>query len=524
MSGTSKSAKLLAGVLVALLAVSMVTSCAPPAAEAPTAEPLIIGTTDSVTDLDPAETYDFHTWEIFHNTADTLLTYVAGTTNLQPGLAEAMPEVSDDGLEYTFKLREGLVFPDGTACNAEAVKWSIDRVFTIQGDPNWLVTSFVDHVEVVDDLTVKFVLQAPVGYFPLLVATTPYTPVSPECYPEAEIDSDSTCGGVGPYKITNWERDIEIELEQNEDYYGTAPAWPNIIVKYFEDSTTMRLALENGEIDVAWKTLSPTDYPELEGNADLSVIEGPGAYIRYLCFNVTSPPVDDPLVRQAIAAAIDRATITDRVFVGTHAPLYSMVPNGMWSHIDAFKEVYGERDLDMAKDLLGQAGYSEDNPLVIDLWYPPQHYGPTEADVAAVIKESLEETGMIQATLQYAEWATYTDYMTEGTMPFFTLGWYPDYLDPDNYTWSWGHSEASDDMGIFYSSATMDAILEEAQITTPLQGDERKAMYEEAQMLWTEDVPTIPFTQGQLLVVTQANVTGVKLDPTMFLHYFLLAK
>lgn len=524
MSGTSKWARLLAGILVALMAVSMVTSCAAPAAEVPTAEPLIIGTTDSVTDLDPAETYDFHTWEIFHNTADTLLTYVAGTTNLQPGLAEAMPEVSADGLEYTFKLREGLVFPDGTPCNAEAVKWSIDRVFTIQGDPNWLVTSFVDHVEVVDDLTVKFVLQAPVGYFPLLVATTPYTPVSPECYPEAEIDSDSTCGGIGPYKITSWERDIEIDLEQNEGYYGTAPAWPNIIVKYFEDSTTMRLALVNGEIDVAWKTLSPTDYPELEGNADLSVIEGPGAYIRYLCFNVTSPPVDDPLVRQAIAAAIDRATITDRVFVGTHAPLYSMVPNGMWSHIDAFKEVYGERNLDMAKDLLGQAGYSEDSPLVLDLWYPPQHYGPTESDVAAVIKESLEETGMIQVTLQYADWATYTDYMTEGTMPFFTLGWYPDYLDPDNYTWSWGHSEASDDMGIFYSSATMDAILEEAQITTPLQGDERKAMYEEAQMLWTEDVPTIPFTQGQLLVVTQANVTGVELDPTMFLHYFLLAK
>jgi peptide/nickel transport system substrate-binding protein len=127
MSGTSRSAKLLAGVLVALLAVSMATSCAPPAAEAPTAEPLIIGTTDSVTDLDPAETYDFHTWEIFHNTADTLLTYVAGTTNLQPGLAEAMPEVSADGLEYTFKLREGLVFPDGTPCDAEAVKWSIDR-------------------------------------------------------------------------------------------------------------------------------------------------------------------------------------------------------------------------------------------------------------------------------------------------------------------------------------------------------------------------------------------------------------
>jgi peptide/nickel transport system substrate-binding protein len=510
--------------MLAVLVMSTIPSCATPAPSTPEKEALIIGTTDHVTDLDPAETYDFHTWEVFHNTADTLLTYVAGTTDLQPGLAEAMPEVSEDGLEYTFKLRDGLVFPDGTPCDAEAVKWSIDRVFTIQGDPNWLVTSFVDHVEVVDDLTVKFVLQNAVGFFPYLVATTPYTPVSPECYPEAEIASDSTCGGIGHYKITKWERDVELDLDQYDNYYGDAPAWPKIIVKYFADSTTMRLALENGEIDVAWKTLQPTDYPDLRQNANMKVIEGPGAYIRYLCFNVTTPPFDDVKVRQAIAAAVDRNAITERVFAGTLGPLYSMVANGMFSHIDAFKDKYGERDLDMAKSLLEEAGYSADNPLVIDLWYPPEHYGPTEADMAAVIKESLEETGMIQVTLQYAEWATYQNYQSEGSMPFFTLGWYPDYLDPDNYTSPWGSSAASDDMGIFYNNPEMDRLLQEGQVTTPADGDARKAIYEQAQRLWAEDVPTIPLAQGKLIVVTQANVTGVTLDPTMFLHYFTLAK
>jgi peptide/nickel transport system substrate-binding protein len=522
--GNSKWAKIAGIMMVAVLAISLATSCAappaPPAPPEPPAAPLIIGTTDSVTDLDPANAYDFHTWEVFESVMDPLLTYVPGTTDLQPGLAEAMPEVSADGLEYTFTLREGLVFPDGEPVDANAVKWSIDRVFALEGDPNWLVTSFVDHVEVVDDLTVKFVLSSAVPYFPLLAATQPYTPVSPECYPEGEIAADSTCSGHGHFKITRWERDIEMELEQNEDYYGTAPAWPNIIIKYFEDATTMRLALENGEIDVAWKTLAPTDYPELEANPDLVVTEGPGAYIRYICFNVTTPPFDQAEVRQAIAAAIDRELIAERVYLGTHGPLYSMVPMGMWSHIDAF----AERDLDTAKSLLEGAGYSEDDPLVMDLWYPPEHYGPTEADVAAVLKESLEETGMIEVTLQYAEWATYIDNMGAGVMPVFTLGWYPDYLDPDNYTWSWGHSEASDDMGIFYESAEMDAILEAGQVTTPLTGDERLQLYHDAQELWTEDVPTIPFTQGQLLVVTQSNVTGVTLDPTMFLHYFLLAK
>lgn len=488
------------------------------------AEPLIIGTTDSVTQLDPAQTYDFHTWEIFHNTADTLLTYVAGTTDLQPGLAEDMPEVSEDGLEYTFKLREGLKFTDGTPLNAEAVKWSIDRIGVIAGDPNWLVTSFVDSVEVVDELTVKFKLLNAVPYFPLLVATTPYTPISSKAYPESEIDPDNTSAGIGPYKITKWNRDVEMVLEANPDYYGTSPAYKNVIVKYFADSTTMRLALENKEIDIAWKTLEPVDYEDLEKNPDLTVIEGPGAYIRYICFNTTTDPYTDVKVREAVAAAIDRNKISDVVFMGTHAPLYSMVPMGMWSHIDAFKDEYGERGLEKAISLLEDAGYSEDNPLETDLWFTTDHYGPTEDEVAAIFKDSLEETGIFKVTLQSAEWATYVEYFGEGTMPLFLLGWYPDYLDPDNYTWSWGHTEASDDMGIFYSNPEMDELLEKGQVATPLRGDERKTIYEDAQRLWAKECPTIPFTQGQLLVVAQKNVSGIKLDPTMFLHYFLLTK
>lgn len=129
---------------------------------------------------------------------------------------------------------------------------------------------------------------------------------------------------------------------------------------------------------------------------------------------------------------------------------------------------------------------------------------------------------MIQVNLQSAEWATYTDYFGPGTMPVFLLGWYPDYLDPDNYTWSFAQSDASDDLGIFYSNLEMDALLEEAQIETDMA--KREDLYKQVQELWAEEAPTIPFTQGTLLAVTQKNVTGVKLDPTMFLHYFLLSK
>jgi len=486
--------------------------------EAVAVEPLIIGTTDSVTDLDPAETYDFHTWEIFYNVAGGLLTYIPGTTELRPQLAADFPTVSDDGLEWTFKLRPGMKFPDGTPVDAHAVKWSLDRVVRLEGDPNWLVSAFLEEAVVVDDLTIKIKLQNPVGFFPYLTAVTPWMPVSPNCYPEDGFDSDSTCSGLGPYKIARWERDVEMELVANPDYPGDPPKWPSIVVRYFADATTMRLALENGEIDIAWKTLLPTDYVDLEDNPNVRVIEGPGAYIRYICFNSTTPPFDNPKVKQAISLAIDRDDISDRVFLGTHQPLYSMVPQGMEGHIDAFPK----RDLEAAKALLAEGGYSEASPLEMDLWWTPTHYGDTEADVATVIKAALEETGMIKVTLQSAEWATYTDYFGPGTMPVFLLGWYPDYLDPDNYTWSFAHSEAADDLGLFYANETMDELLEAAQTETDM--GTRLDLYKQIQELWTTECPTIPFTQGSLYVVTQKNVTGVELAPYMQLPYFLLSK
>ncbi len=497
-----------------------ITTIVEPGEEAPArADVLIIGTTDKVTVLDPADSYDFHTWEIHHNTMDTLLHYVPGTTDLEPGLATGY-EVSDDGLEYTFTLVEGASFPDGTPFNADAVKWSYDRVVRLEGDPNWLVTSFVEDVEVVDEYTVKYILPAAVSYFPLLVATQPYSPISPTCYSEEEFDADSMCGGLGPYMITKWERDVELVLEAYDGYPGPAPATPKIIVKYYADPTTMRLAVETGEIDVAGKTLNPTDYADLEAAGELQVIEGPGAYIRYICFNVTTPPFDQAGVRQAVAYAVDRDALITTAYQGTHANLYSMVPMGMWSHIDAFPE----RDLAEAQALLEAAGYSADNKLVMDLWWTPTHYGPTEADVATILKDNLEETGLVEVNLQNTEWATYKEYQNAGSMPVFLLGWYPDYLDPDNYTWSWGHSDAADDMGIFYANDEMDALLEQGQTMTPVNSDERKALYEDAQRLWFTDPPTIPLTQGSLLVVAQPGVGGIVLDPNMLFHYFLLYK
>jgi len=484
-------------------------------------KPIILGTTDKITVLDPAKCYDFYTWEIFNNIGEGLLKYKPGTTEIVPGIAESY-EVSEDGKVYTFHLRSGLKFTDGAPLDASAVKYSIDRVMKLGLDPSWLVSAFVEKVEVVDELTVKFILKKPVSYFPSLVATVPYFPVSPKSYP-ADKMAEPLVGHYGPYKIKRWIRDVELVLEANPDYYGTPPKTKEFIIKFYKDASTLRLAVETGEIDIAWRTLKPTDILDLKARGVLTIEEVPGPYIRYLVLRCNQAPFNDVRLRRAIAAAIDRNKICDEVYKGTVEPLYSMIPKGMWSHIDAFKEEYGVRNLTLAKELLKEAGYSEENPFEFELWYTPTHYGDLEADVALVIKESLEETGMMKVTLKSAEWATYAaEYIAKGVMPIFLLGWYPDYLDPDDYTTCFLHSKWSPDLGVFYNNSKMDELLDKASVT--IDKAERAELYKEIQRLMAEEAPVIPFFQGKLFIVFWPNVRGVILDPTMLLRYYLIYK
>jgi len=489
--------------------------------EAMKPKPIIMGTTDKITVLDPAKTYDFYTWEVFNNIGEGLLKYKPGTTELELGIAESY-EVSPDGSIYTFKLRRGLKFTDGVDLNASAVKYSIDRVMRLGLDPSWLVSAFVDRVEVVDTYTVRFILKKPVSYFPALVATVPYFPVSPKSYPPDSV-AEPTVGHYGPYTIKSWVRDVELVLEANPNYRGSPPKTPVFVVKFYKDAASMRLAIEAGEIDIAWRTLRPMDVQDLKKKGVLTVEEVPGPYIRYIILRCKDKPFDDVRLRRAVAAAIDRRRIVEDVYKGTVEPLYSMIPAGMWSHIDAFKEEYGERNLELARNLLREAGYSEANPFEFELWYTPTHYGDLEADVAAVIKESLEETGMMKVTLKSAEWATYAaEYISAGVMPIFLLGWYPDYIDPDDYTTIFLHSEWCPDMGVFYSNPEMDKLLDRASMEISIE--KRTELYIEVQKLMARDAPVIPLFQGILNAAFWPNVRGVVLDPTMLLRYYLIYK
>jgi peptide/nickel transport system substrate-binding protein len=510
--------------LAALAAGLILAGCKPGGTAA--GKTLVYGTTEKVTDMDPANAYDFHTWEIFQNVYQGLMTYEPGTTTLVPGLAESYSANAKSD-EFTFKLRKNLKFSDGTALKADAIKWTIDRVTKLKGDPSWLITDFVQQVDVVDELTVKFKLKGPTAFFPALVASPPYFPLNPKVYPADKIvrNVDELVGkklvGPGPYQATSFKRDQEVVLEANKNYWGPKPNINRIVIRYFADATTMRLALEKGEVDLAFKSFNPSDIKDLAKKSDITTYKLNGPQIRYLCFETSELVFKDKRLRQAMSMLVDRQEIIDKVYLGQNTPLYTMVPVGMIYHTPSFKDVYGEKpDVAKADKLLAEAGYTAAKPLRFELWYTPSHYGDAEVNMAEVLKAQLEKSKSVKVTVKTAEWATYKDQWKKKQMPFYFLGWYPDYIDPDNYTAAFGGTEGSKGQGINFSKPEWDK-----WFTTEQNSPDpavRKQTFEQVQKAWTDEVPTLPLWQGDLYVFTKPKVKDVKIGPTLIFNYNVL--
>ena len=492
---------------------------------------VIIGTTDRVTQLEPANSYDYWTWHVLQQTTETLVTTEPGTGRIVPSLAERW-EISPDARVYTFFLRQGVRFTDGTPFNAEAVKWSFERALRLDGPEGGVgLIKGIDHIEVLDPYTVRFTLKESDATF-LSRLADPIAPsmiFSPNSMP-ADAFVNGQYAGTGPYRLVRYDPDQMVVLEAFEGYWGPKPKTDRIIEVMYADASALRAALEAGQIDVGFRTFNPEDIPSLEQDPRFTVIRGEGSLsVRYLVFNVTQKPFDDVRVRQAIALAVDRERLVEDVFGGLNTPLYSMVPKGLWSHVEAFPK----RDVAQAQQILQSLGYSASNPLRITLWYTPSHYGTTEADVAAVLKDSLEQTGLIRVDVQSLEWGTYTTRFSEGALGLFLLGWYPDFLDPDNFLAPW-LVEAPASLGTHLdksTNATDRAFYREfvrlltAAKHVPDQ-DIRADFYVQAQQKLAESAILIPLWQNNLqhLAIARRNVKGIVLDPSMNLRTWLIYK
>jgi peptide/nickel transport system substrate-binding protein len=498
---------------------------------------IVIGTTDTVqSSLDPADAYDYFAQSVIMvNIADGLVAYKPGTTDIVPALATDWT-VSPDGLTWTFNLRQGVKFADGTTFDAKVMKYSIDREFAIDEPEGPFagvgLDTLINKTVVTGPYQVQFVLNEPFSAFLAMCAFQAMWPVNPNVAPMHSIVnytgtvSTEINTNIGPYVLTGWQRtagkDIELDLQANPTYWnasGGAPLTKNIIFKIYSDSTSLNLALQSGAIDIAYRQLAPADLQSYQSNPNFKFWKGPGSFIQYLVFNTASPPFDNVAVRQAVAAAIDRSLITNTVFLGQADPLYSMIPAGMAYHEDSFKTAYGDANLAKATSLLQSAGYSTSNPLKFTLTYPTGHYTSTDG-ISSAIKQALEKTGMIQVTLASEPWANYKASTTADQLQAYIYGWYPDFVDPFDYVYPFLPPDGIGFLHTHYISPTMNGLIKTAGSTT--DASTFPATYASIQQLIATDVPMVPLFQGITTAVSNPNVHGMVLDATIWFRCYSL--
>jgi peptide/nickel transport system substrate-binding protein len=488
---------------------------------------IIHGTTDSIVSLDPAGQYDLGSFQISAQVYNTLLETPPQGNTAEPALAESCDY--DDPLTFTCTLRSGVTFSDGSEFNADDVVYSFQRNIEID-DVNGACSLLVDlapcgkwdagAVEAADPQTVVFHLQQPDGAFPLIL-TSSAAFIVPDSYPENELQPDDQIIGTGRYTLAQYRPGEQAVLEANPDFWGDSPLNDRVIVQYFDKSSALKLALEQGDVDVGWRTFTPTDVEAMRSEDGLNVLTGAGAEIRYMVFNTSLSPGDDLAVRKAVAMTVDRQAIADNVYNGTVQPLWSMIPSALSGHVDAFKDLYGDApDVEGAAQTLADAGV--DTPVPIEIWWTPTHYGDSSADEYAEIQRALEGSGLFEVTLKSTEWDQYIEAALSDTYPAYQLGWFPDYPDPDNYAFTF-YSSASF-LNDHYASQKVDALLDEERAAT--NPDDRASAFEEIQRIGAEDVPVIPIWEATQIAVARDGVSGVEetLDISYTFRYWLISK
>jgi peptide/nickel transport system substrate-binding protein len=501
----------------------------------PTGE-LFIGVVGQFTDFDPASlNIDFISWEIKSNTMSGLYRFNPDNT-LEPLLASELPTVSEDKLEYTIPLRTGLQFPDGTDFTAEDVKWSLDRA---AGLGSYFVNNYLkdsngdnfadeDAVQVIDPATVKIVLKEPTAYFPAILATPPYSPISRECFGDAGNPS-STCGGLGPYTVVSWDVNERLRLKANPGWPGSpTPSAANITIQFFPDPASMRRSLaEFRSIDIAWTGLTPEDFNALVGSetneSEFSGWVGPSTFKSYLIFEQTTAPWDRKRVRLAAAYALDREALARDIFEGDRLPLFSPIPNDIPGHQDTLPE----RNLEQARIFLREEGYTETKKLPVEIWYVNDgRYSSVEEAYANAIKAQLEETNIFEVTINGVTWDEFRLQIDQCAFPAYLLGW-PSPGQPVSYldASSWTDFFVTTTDRIFcsnYESPRMTELIAEAR--GELDPTKRLEVLGQIQRLWADELPTLDLTQAPRRAVSLPTIDGVRVDALGLMHYEWLAK
>ncbi|MBF6332621.1 ABC transporter substrate-binding protein [Nocardia transvalensis] len=496
------------------------------------ADELVIGTTDKIFSLDPAAAYDQGSYVPETQIYQHVLNYAPGETTPRPDAAEKCEFTSPT--VYTCTLKQGLKFANGNPLTAHSVKFSFDRMLRIN-DPNGpaALLGHLDKTEAVNDTTVAFTLKnANDQTFPAVLATQAGVLVDEKVFPADKLMDEGAIVAAkpfsGPYIISSYDKNKLVQYKENTDYKGILgkPKMSTVSARYYASSENLKLDIQNGNIDVAYRSLTPTDMESLRKSDKVSVHEGPGGELRYIVFNFNTMPGDNPAqklaIRKAMASSIDRDALSREVYKGTFSPAYSFVPQGFPSAIEPFKDLYGTKpNKEQAAKFLADAGVA--TPVQINLQYNPDHYGPSSSEEYAAVKSQLEATGLFRINLQATEWVTYQKERARDGYPLYQLGWFPDYPDPDNYL-----------TPFFGPNNFLQNHFEDPNITAQLVSevtepdrDKRIAKLQQLQRdLAANHMPTLPLLAGKSIAVSTRDVKGLDstLDPSTKFRYGVLSK
>ncbi|MBF6224554.1 peptide ABC transporter substrate-binding protein [Nocardia abscessus] len=493
---------------------------------------LVAGTTDKIFSLDPAAAYDNGSLVAETQIYQYLLNFAPGGATPKPDAAQKCEFTAPT--VYTCTLKDGLKFANGNPLTATSVKFSFDRMLRIN-DPNGPASLLgnLDKTEVVDARTVAFTLKvADDQTFPAILPTQAGPIVDEKVYAPDKVMPDEDVvkakGYSGPYTIAAYDKNKLVEYQAFADYNGIlgSPKTETVSTKYYATTDNMKLDLQNGSLDVGYRSFTPTDVESLRNDGRVAVHEGPGGELRYIVFNLNTMPGGTPeqklAVRKAVASTVDRAALADSVYKKTYLPAYSSVPQGMPGAAEPFKDIYGAQpNKDQAAKFLADAGVT--TPVELKLQYNPDHYGSSSSEEYAAIKSQLEATGLFRVDLQSTEWVTYQRERARDAYPVYQFGWFPDFPDPDNYLSPF--FGPNNFLQSHFENPGISAQLI-AQATQP-DKDKRLAQIGQVQRDLAQNfLPIVPLLSGKQIAVAAAGVQGVQqtLDSSFKFRYTVLSK
>lgn len=496
--------------VLALLAVPMPAG----SAQATPRDVLIFGATSDVETMDPQVSVDNIAWRAIYYCYDRLVQLKGGTTEVAPQLAESWT-VSPDGKTFTFRLRKGVKFTDGTPFDARAVAASFTRMFKMGKGAAGLWDGILDAsgITVVDASTIRFTLKTPFAPFLGSLATDQASIVSPGVT-QHETGGDlgqawlaGNSAGTGPFFLKEWRRGERIVLERNPNYWGAKPALRQVIIRNIPDAAVLRDLLERGEVDMG-EVLTDDQIDAVKGKPGITVFEAPSFLATYIYLNNRNRYLSNVKVRQAVSYAIDYQNIIRGVRKGRAVQMRGPIPQGMAGHDNTVFQY--THDVARARRLLDEAGHPQGFEL--SLLIDP---GVREwADIAAIVQANLAEVG-IKVKIEGFARPTMRAKLDKADFDMATGFWTPDYPDADMFTWFWFYSKNGGLAGnrSFYSNPRMDElVVAQRQEPNPAK---RLQLFRQIQKTAVDDAVYVYLHQPVYRITMRSRVKGYVYNPML---------